>query len=318
VVVVITGASAGVGRATARAFAQRGAKVGLLARAGEGLDRAREEAGTSIAIPTDVANADEVERAAAVVEGELGPIDVWVNNAVATVFSPLVHVEPDEFRRATEVTYLGTVYGTMAALRRMRPRNRGTIVQVGSALAYRSIPLQAAYCGAKAAMRGFTDSVRCELIHDRSGIHITMVQLPALNTPQFEVGRTKLPRHPKPVPPIYQPEVAAEAIVWAASERRREVFVGGSTVVAVASNKVAPWLGDLYLARTGFDAQQTDEPVEPGRRDNLFEPPPTDHGAHGIFDAEAKARSVQFWATKHRDSLISAAALAAIALGRRR
>jgi NAD(P)-dependent dehydrogenase (short-subunit alcohol dehydrogenase family) len=318
VIVVITGASAGAGRATARAFAQRGAKLGLLARAGEGLDRTREEAGASIAIPTDVANAEEVERAAAVVEDELGPIDVWVNNAMATVFSPFVDVEPDEFRRATEVTYLGTVYGTMAALRRMRPRNRGTIVQVGSALAYRSIPLQAAYCGAKAAIRGFSDSVRCELLHDRSRIHITMVQLPALNTPQFEVGRTKLPRHPRPVAPIYQPEVAAEAIVWAASQRRREVLVGGSTVVAVGGNKVVPWLGDLYLARTGVEAQQTDEPVEADRRDNLFEPTPADQGAHGIFDAEAKTRSVQFWATKHRDSLISAAALAAVALGRRR
>jgi short-subunit dehydrogenase len=318
VIVVITGASAGAGRATARAFAQRGAKLGLLARAGEGLDRTREEAGASIAIPTDVANAEEVERAAAVVEDELGPIDVWVNNAMATVFSPFVDVEPDEFRRATEVTYLGTVYGTMAALRRMRPRNRGTIVQVGSALAYRSIPLQAAYCGAKAAIRGFSDSVRCELLHDRSRIHITMVQLPALNTPQFEVGRTKLPRHPRPVAPIYQPEVAAEAIVWAALQRRREVLVGGSTVVAVEGNKLVPWLGDLYLARTGAEAQQTDEPVEADRRDNLFEPTPADQGAHGSFDAEAKARSVQFWATKHRDSLISAAALAAIALGRRR
>jgi NAD(P)-dependent dehydrogenase (short-subunit alcohol dehydrogenase family) len=317
VIVVITGASAGAGRATARAFAQRGAKLGLLARAGEGLDRTREEAGASIAIPTDVANAEEVERAAAVVEDELGPIDVWVNNAMATVFSPFVDVEPDEFRRATEVTYLGTVYGTMAALRRMRPRNRGTIVQVGSALAYRSIPLQSAYCGAKAAIRGFSDSVRCELLHDRSRIHITMVQLPALNTPQFEVGRTKLPRHPSPVAPIYQPEVAAEAIVWAASQRRREVLVGGSTVVAVGGNKLAPWLGDLYLARTGVEAQQTDEPVE-ARSDNLFEPPSADHGAHGVFDAEAKTRSVQFWATKHRDSLISAAALAAVALGRRR
>jgi NAD(P)-dependent dehydrogenase (short-subunit alcohol dehydrogenase family) len=318
VIVVITGSSAGVGRATARAFARRGAKLGLLARAGEGLDRARDEAGTSIAIPTDVANADEVERAAAAVEEELGPIDVWVNNAMATVFSPFGQVEPDEFRRATEVTYLGTVYGTMAALRRMRPRNRGTIVQVGSALAYRSIPLQAAYCGAKAAIRGFTDSVRCELLHDRSRVHITMVQLPALNTPQFELGRTKLLRQPKPVPPIYQPELAAEAIVWAASERRREVLVGGSTVVAVTGNKLAPSLGDLYLARTGFDAQQADEPVEAGRRDNLFEPSAADHGAHGIFDEEAKARSFQFWAAKHRDALISAAALAAVALGRRR
>jgi NAD(P)-dependent dehydrogenase (short-subunit alcohol dehydrogenase family) len=271
-----------------------------------------------VAIPTDVADAEQVERAAATVEDQLGPIDVWVNNAIATVFSPFVQVEPDEFRRATEVTYLGTVYGTMAALRRMRTRDSGTIVQVGSALAYRSIPLQAPYCGAKAAIRGFTDSVRCELLHDRSRVHVTMVQLPALNTPQFDVGRTKLPRHPRPVPPMYQPELAAEAIVWAASQRRREVLVGGSTVISITGNKIAPVLGDLYLARTGFDAQQTDEPVEPGRPDNLFDTVPGDHGARGIFDAEAKPRSLQLWATKHRDSLISAAALAAIALGRRR
>jgi NAD(P)-dependent dehydrogenase (short-subunit alcohol dehydrogenase family) len=272
----------------------------------------------AIAIPTDVADAEQVEHAAAAIEVELGPIDVWVNNAMATVFSPFAELTAEEFRRATEVTYLGTVHGTMAALRRMRPRNRGTIVQVGSALGYRSIPLQAPYCGAKAAIRGFTDSVRCELLRERSRVHLTMVQLPALNTPQFEVGRTRMPRHPKPVPPIYQPEVAAEAIVWAASQRRREVLVGGSTVVAVVGSKIAPALGDLYLARTGFDAQQTDEHVEPGRPDNLFEPVPGDHGAHGVFDAEAKPRSLQLWATKHRDSLISAAALAAIALGRRR
>jgi short-subunit dehydrogenase len=236
---------------------------------------------------------------------------------MATVFSPFAQLEPDEFRRATDVTYLGTVYGTMAALRRMRTRDSGTIVQVGSALAYRSIPLQASYCGAKAAIRGFTDSVRCELLHDRSRIHITMVQLPALNTPQFDVGRTKMPRHPRPVPPIYQPELAAEAIVWAASQRRREVLVGGSTVISVTGNKIAPGLGDRYLARTGFDAQQTYTPVEPGRPDNLFETVPGDHGAHGIFDAEAKPRSLQFWISRHRAQLVFAGAVA-LGLARRR
>jgi NADP-dependent 3-hydroxy acid dehydrogenase YdfG len=317
-VVVITGASAGVGRATARAFARRGAKLGLLARAGAGLERACEEAGAAVAIPTDVADAEQVEDAAGLVEAELGPIDVWVNNAMATVFSPFVDVNADEFRRATEVTYLGTVHGTMAALRRMRERDRGTIVQVGSALAYRSIPLQAPYCGAKAAIRGFTDSVRCELLHDRSRVRITMVQLPALNTPQFEVARTKLPRHPRPVAPIYQPEVAAEAIVWAAGNRRREVRVGGSTTAAVLGNKIAPWLGDLYLAKTAYEAQQTDEPVDPDRPDNLFEPVPGDHGARGIFAAESKSRSLQFLVVKHRDALVAAGALAGLALARRR
>jgi NAD(P)-dependent dehydrogenase (short-subunit alcohol dehydrogenase family) len=288
-----------------------------MARGGEGLERAREEAGQAVAVPTDVADAEAVERAAAAIEDELGPIDVWVNNAMTTVFSPFAALSADEFRRATEVTYLGTVHGTMAALRRMLPRNRGTIVQVGSALAHRSIPLQSAYCGAKAAIRGFTDSVRCELLHERSHVHITMVQLPALNTPQFQLARTRMPRQPMPVPPIYEPELAAEAIVWAASQRRREIVVGGSTAVAIAGNKVAPRLGDLYLARTGFDAQQADEPVDPARPDNLFEPVPGDHGAHGIFGDQAKTRSVQFWLTKHRDSLLSAAALAAVALARR-
>jgi NAD(P)-dependent dehydrogenase (short-subunit alcohol dehydrogenase family) len=306
-----------VGRATARAFARRGARLGLLARASDGLDVARAEVETAIAIPTDVADAHAVERAADLVEDELGPIDIWVNNAMATVFSPVAEVTPDEFRRATEVTYLGTVHGTMAALRAMRPRNRGTIVQVGSALAYRSIPLQAPYCGAKAAIRGFTDSLRCELHHDQSRIHLTMVHLPALNTPQFELARSRLPRHPQPVPPIYQPELAAEAIVWAASHRRREVFVGGPTVLAILGSKVAPALGDLYLARTGYEAQQAGKRVEEERPDNLFRPVPGDHGAHGVFDAEAKERSIQLWLTRNRGWL-AAGGLALAALARRR
>jgi NAD(P)-dependent dehydrogenase (short-subunit alcohol dehydrogenase family) len=321
-VVVITGASAGVGRATAIAFARRGARIGLLARGRQGLDGARADVqaagGKALVLPTDVADAEQVERAAAAVEEALGRIDVWVNNAMATIFAPFAEVTPDEYARATEVTYLGTVYGTMAALRRMRVRDHGTIVQVGSSLAYRGIPLQAPYCGAKHAVKGFTESLRCELLHEGSGVHVTMVELPALNTPQFTVGRTKMPRRPRPVPPIYQPEVAANAIVWAASQRRREVYVGGSTVTTIVGNKLAPWLGDLYLARTGYEAQQADDPVEPGRSDNLFEPVPGDHGAHGVFDEEATDRSLQLWLTKNRGWLatLGVGGLAALLLRR--
>ncbi len=242
--VVITGATAGVGRATARAFAQRRARIGLLARGVEGLkataDEIRQCGGEALPIPTDVADADAVESAAEAVERQFGPIDIWINCAMATIFAPLQLISPEEFRRATEVTYLGFVYGTMAALKRMRPRNRGTIVQVGSALAYRSVPLQSAYCGAKHAIRGFTDSLHSELEHDGSRIHLTMVQMPALNTPQFDWARNKMPRRPKPLGAIYQPEVAAEAIVFAAHARRREIYVGGSTVEAIVANKIAP------------------------------------------------------------------------------
>lgn len=309
-VVVITGASAGVGRATARAFARCGARIGLLARGKDGLEGARsdveEDGGEALVIPTDVACSNDVEAAAEEVEKKFGSIDVWVNNAMTTVFSPLKEITPEEFKRATEVTYLGTVYGTMAALKRMYPRNRGSIVQVGSALAYRSIPLQAPYCGAKHAIRGFTDSLRSELIHDRSNIHLTMVQMPALNTPQFTWCKTKLPRHPQPVPPIFQPEVAAEAIVWAAHHRRREVFVGAPTVQAIEANKVAPGLLDYYLAKTCYSGQQTDQPVSPDRPDNLFNPLPGDYGAHGIFDDRAHAASAQLWQTTHRAWLAAA------------
>ncbi|MFY9752927.1 MAG: SDR family oxidoreductase [Candidatus Acidiferrales bacterium] len=309
-VVVITGASAGVGRATARAFARLGARIGLLARGKDGLEGARsdveEDGGEALVIPTDVACSNDVEAAAEEVEKKFGSIDVWVNNAMTTVFSPLKEITPEEFKRATEVTYLGTVYGTMAALKRMYPRNRGSIVQVGSALAYRSIPLQAPYCGAKHAIRGFTDSLRSELIHDRSNIHLTMVQMPALNTPQFTWCKTKLPRHPQPVPPIFQPEVAAEAIVWAAHHRRREVFVGAPTVQAIEANKVAPGLLDYYLAKTCYSGQQTDQPVSPDRPDNLFNPLPGDYGAHGIFDDRAHAASAQLWQTTHRAWLAAA------------
>jgi len=302
-VVVISGASAGVGRATAREFGKHGARVALLARNEEGLEGARKEVeaagGEAFPIPTDVADPEQVEAAAEWVEQEIGPIDVWVNDAIAVIFSPFKDIELEDFKRSTEVCYLGTVYGTKAALKRMLPRDRGTVVQVGSALAYRAIPLQSAYCGAKHAIRGFTDSVRTELLHDGSGVHITMVQLPAVNTPQFNLSKTNLPKHPQPVPPIYQPEVPARAIYWAAHQRRREVRVGLSSTIVIAGNKLMPGLGDWYLAKTGYASQQTDQPVDQDRPDNLYEPVPGDHGAHGIFDEQSHEESPQLWATEH-------------------
>jgi NAD(P)-dependent dehydrogenase (short-subunit alcohol dehydrogenase family) len=311
-VVVVTGASAGVGRAIAHAFASRGARVGLLARGEEGLDAARREVeslgGSAVAIPTDVASFEQVDAAAERVEAELGPIDVWVNDAMATVFARFVEIEPEEFKRATEVTYLGAVHGTRAALQRMMPRDRGTVVQVGSALSYRAIPLQSAYCGAKFAMRGFTDSVRTELLHDGSKVWITMVQLPAVNTPQFSWCRTRVRNHPQPVPPIYQPEVPAEAVYWAAHHRRRELDVGFSSVKAIVGNKVAPRFADWYLARTGFRSQQIAGSPIPPRAGNLFDAVPREAATHGIFDARARSRSAQLWATTHRPLLAAALA----------
>ena len=317
-VVVITGASAGIGRATVREFAKHGAHIGLLARNEDGLQGAKEDVeslgGKAIAIPTDVADPEQVEAAADKVEEEFGPIDIWVNDAMTTVFGEFKNVTPEEFKRGTEVTYLGAVYGTMAALKRMLPRDRGTIVQVGSALSYRAIPLQSVYCGAKHGMRGFTDSVRTELMHDNSNVHITMPQLPGLNTPQFDHCRTKMPYHPQPVAPIYQPEVAAEAIYYAAHHKRREIFVGLSSVITILGNKVAPWLGDIYLARTAYSGQQTDQKIDPEERpDNLFEPVPGDRGAHGEFDGQAHEDSPQLWATKNR-GLLAAGAVGAAAL----
>lgn len=319
-VVVITGASAGVGRATARAFARHGAHIGLLARNEDGLRGAREDVeslgGKALEVPTDVADPEQVEAAAQRVEEEFGPIDVWVNDAMTTVFSEFKNVTPQEFKRGTEVTYLGAVYGTMSALKRMLARDRGTIVQVGSALSYRAIPLQSVYCGAKHGMRGFTDSVRTELMHENSNIHITMVQLPGLNTPQFSHCKTKMPYHPQPVPPIFQPEVAAEAIYYAAHARRREVFVGTSAVITILGNKLAPWLGDIYLARTAYNGQQTGEKVDSEERpDNLFEPVPGDRGAHGVFDGQSYDSSPQLWATKNRGWLAAGAAAVVVLVG---
>jgi NAD(P)-dependent dehydrogenase (short-subunit alcohol dehydrogenase family) len=305
--VVITGASAGVGRATARRFAREGANVALLARGHDGLSAAGREVdalgGRSVVLPCDVADADAVERAAERVEETFGPIDIWINNAMASVFSPVRETPAAEFRRVTEVTYLGVVHGTLAALRRMLPRDRGVIVQVGSALAYRGIPLQAAYCAAKHAVQGFMDSLRCELLHDASHVEITMVQLPALNTPQFEWVKSRLPRRAQPVPPIYQPEVAADAIAFAARHPRREFWVGAPTVVAIAGDRLSPSVGDSYLAATGFDAQQTDEPENPDRPHNLWAPVAGDAGAHGRFDARASESSAQWQLAKMREPL---------------
>src|SRR5437588_1198632 len=257
-VVVVTGASGGVGRAIAREFAKHGAAVGLIARGRAGLEAAarevRELGGEACPCPTDVADFAAVQDAAAVIEERLGPIDVWINNAMTTVFAFFDDISPDEFERATRVTYLGAVWGTRVALERMLPRDRGTIVQVGSALAYRGIPLQAPYCGAKHAMKGFFESVRTELMHKGSNVHVTMVQLPAVNTPQFDRCRSKMPKKPMPVPPIYQPEVAADAVHWAAHARRRQVYVGAPTVYTILGNKVVPGFGDVYLAKTGVDA----------------------------------------------------------------
>ena len=324
-VVVVTGAAGGVGRAIAHEFASHGARVALVARDREALEEVaaevRELGGSALVVPADVADPEQVEAAAERAERELGPIDVWVNDAMATVFAPFTEVSAKEFKRATEVSYLGYVYGTMAALKRMVPRDRGTVVQVGSALAYRAIPLQSAYCGAKFGVRGFTDSVRTELMHQRSRVWITMVQLPGVNTPQFNWCLSKLPKHPMPVPPIYQPEVPARAVYFAAHKRRREVFVGGSAAIVILGNKLLPGFGDWYLARTGFSSQQMqDRPVQPDRPSNLFEPVHDQATTRGIFDDKAKSRSLQLWATTHRAVVASAAAgagaAAAVAVAR--
>ena len=303
-VVVITGSSAGLGRAAAWEFARHGASIGLLARGVDGLKGAKREVeslgGRAMVLPVDVADFKAIEEAARSVERRFGPIDIWVNNAMASVFSPVKQMKPEEYKRVTEVTYLGVVYGTLAALKRMLPRNRGTIVQVGSALAYRSIPLQSAYCAAKHAIAGFTDSLRCELIHDKSKVHLTMVQMPALNTTQFSWVKSRLKHKAQPVPPIFQPEVGAKAIYFAAHHRRREIYVGGPTVEAIVGNKIAPGVLDHYLGRTGYDSQQTSEPENPFRPNNLWTPVPGDHGSHGTFDDRAHGGSMELWADLNR------------------
>ena len=310
-IVVVTGSSAGVGRATAIEFARHGARVALLARGPERLQGACQDVkaagGEPLAIPTDVADAEQVEQT-------WGPIDVWVNCAMATVFAPVKEVTNEEFKRATEVTYLGTVHGTKAALKRMLPRNRGSIVQVGSALSYRAVPLQAAYCASKFAIRGFTDALRVELMHDNSAVALTMVQLSAFNTPQFDWGRTHLSHRPQPIPPIYQPEVAARGIHYAAYAGRREIWVGWPAYKAILGNKLLPSLGDRILSKEGYSGQITDQPLKPDRPDNLFEPPPGDFGIHGRFDSRSRDRSPALWLTMNRGRLLLGA-VAALMLG---
>jgi short-subunit dehydrogenase len=320
-VVVITGASAGVGRATAREFARRGARIGLIARGRAGLEACASEVraagGEALVLPCDVADSGALDAAAARVEEAFGPIDVWVNVAMAAVLAEVAETSADEFRRVTEVTYLGSVHGCQAALARMLPRDRGKIVQVGSALAFRGIPLQASYCGAKHAIQGFCESLRTELMHRGSGVSLTVVHLPGLNTTQFGWVRARTRGHPRPVAPVYQPEIAARAIVWAAGHRRRELWVGFSTVYTILGNRVAPWFADRYLARTAVKGQQTPQPLDPDRPDYLDAPvdDDSDRGAHGEFGGEAKTRSPQLVLSEHRGVVTGVAAALIAAAG---
>jgi NAD(P)-dependent dehydrogenase (short-subunit alcohol dehydrogenase family) len=307
-VVVVTGGSAGVGRAVVQRFARDGASIGILARGIERLNATQKEVESlgakALALPADVSDAQQVEAAAETIEKTFGPITIWINNAMVSVFSPVKEMLPEEYARVTAVTYLGVVNGTLAALKRMLPRDRGMIVQVGSALAYRGIPLQSSYCASKHAIQGFTESLRSELLHDKSNVRVTMVQLPALNTPQFEWVKSRLPNQPQPMPPIFQPEVAAEAIHWAAHHRRAELWVAWPTVKAIVGNSLFPRLVDRVLAKTGYASQQTKEPVAPNRADNVWAPAPGDYAAHGRFDARAKSFSLALWLNLHRNGIL--------------
>jgi len=318
-VVVVTGGTAGVGRATVREFARAGANVAILARGQDRIDATVAEVGAmgrrALGLCVDVADNDAVEAAAERIEQELGPIDIWVNNAFAGIFSTFMDMSEEEYRRVTDVTYLGQVHGTRAALKRMLPRDRGVIVLVGSALAYRGIPLQSAYCGAKHAIQGFLDSIRPELEHQRSKVHVTMVQLPAVNTPQFDWARAHIQHKPRPVGRIYQPEVAARAIRFAAYARRKEVWVGYTTVEAIRADELASPLVDEYLAATGVEGQSSAEPIEADRKDNLFEPVPGDFAAHGRFDAQAHGTSWQMWLNRNRAAISGAIGATALAAG---
>lgn len=311
-VVVVTGASAGIGRAIARAFAEDGADVGVIARNREALESAQVEiercGGRAAVCVADVADPQQVAHAADAIEQTLGAIDVWINNAMVTIVAPVQELQPDEVRRVTDVTYLGAVYGTMEALKRMRARDRGVIIQIGSVLSYRAIPLQAPYCGAKFALRGFTDSLRTELLHEGSKVRLTMLQLPAVNTPQFDWCRTRMPRAPRPVPPVFEPEMIARAAVWAARHPRRELAIGWPALKAIWGNKIAPALADRYLARNGYRAQMGSHAVRPERPDNLFQPLPGDAGAHGRFGAEARSHSMQLWLDQHRTGVLTGVA----------
>ncbi|HEY0897654.1 MAG TPA: SDR family oxidoreductase [Sphingobacteriaceae bacterium] len=310
-VVVVTGASAGLGRAVVREFARRGHNLALIARGTEGLEAAKSEVesfgGRALICQLDISDAEAVEKAADQIETGLGPIDIWVNNAMNSVFAPIHQMAPEEYRRVTEVTYLGQVYGTLSALKRMRPRNAGCIIFVGSALAYRGIPLQSAYCAAKHAIEGFYDSFRCELIHDKLNIRTCMVQLPGMNTTQFGFVRNKLPFKPKPLGMIFDPEVAAQAIVFATDHDRRELFVGIPTVEAIIGNKILPGFADRYLAKHAYEGQLTDEPEDADRRDNLWQPLPGDHGAHGPFMARSRHFSPQLWLSENRRTVFGVA-----------
>ena len=306
-VVVVTGATSGVGRAVAKKFGEEGAAVGLLARSEDGLEGAADdvetEGGRAHTVQTDVSDYDQVEAAADEIEEEFGDIDVWVNNAMVTVFSEVQNIEPDEYQRVTDVNYLGTVYGSQVALDRMTERDEGKLVQIGSALSYRGIPLQSAYCGSKFAVRGFTDSLRVELKHNDSDVGLTMVQLPAVNTPQFEHSRCHIDKHPQPVAPIYQPEVIADGVYWAAHNDRRELYIGRSTLKTIWGNKIAPWFADLMLARSGYQGQFADKPYDPDRPDNLYDAVEGDPGAHGTFDDQAIGSSLQLELAKNRGVL---------------